>query len=260
MTGGGYFTTPALYDRMYATFTADIGVHLDDARAAGGPVLEVCCGNGRLLLPLREAGIDVDGLDFDAPLLADLRDKLARRGLTAALHHADMRDFDLERRYALVFLGFNSFLHNTTQADQLRTLAACRRHLAPGGQLTLTAFHPSAAKLARFDGTPFVAIEYDTLDGGKTIVRDAIVTDRVEQVNRVRRTVEVLDAAGVRADWTEHAFDLRYVYKPEMELLLRVAGFARWDARSPFAGYAGERYAAPRPPEDGGVIVWRAWP
>ncbi len=254
-----YFASPDLYDRMYAPFTADIGIHVDAARAADGPVLEVCCGNGRLLIPIRQAGVDIEGLDFDEAMLEDLRVKLALRDLTAPLHHGDMRDFALPRRFARVFIGFNSFYHNLTQADQIATLVRCREHLAPGGTFAMMAFHPSCKRLAAFDGTPTPNIDYPLPDGGRLVVSDGIQPDRVEQVNRVRRIVEHFDAGGAVIERSEHTFQVRYCYKPEIELLLRVAGFTRWHVGSLISGYGGDRYLEPRMAEDGGVLFWEAW-
>jgi hypothetical protein len=56
-------------------------------------------------------------------------------------------------------------------------------------------------------------------------------------------------------------FSLRYAYKPEMELLLRVAGFSRWEARPAFEGYfsGGSELAGNRPLREGDVIAWTAW-
>lgn len=44
-----------------------------------------------------------------------------------------------------------------------------------------------------------------------------------------------------------------------IELLLRAAGFTRWEVCSPFDGWRESRYPEPRPPQDGGVLMWSAW-
>src|SRR5262249_54167564 len=129
----------------------------------------------------------------------------------------DMRDFTLPRRYRHVFIGFNSFSHNLTQEDQLATLRCCREHLEEGGLLGLVLFHPIAEKLAHFDGTPHVGIEYVSGPGEKTVVLDAITPDRVEQINRVRRRIERRNDAGAVLEAIDREFAIRYVYKPEME-------------------------------------------
>ncbi len=258
MAGDGYYLDPALYDAVYSDYTADVAPHVAAMRAADGPALEVCCGNGRLLLPTLEAGVACEGLDREEAMLADLRAKLAERKLRATLHRADMRDFTLPMRYALVAIGFNSFLHNLTQEDQLATLRCCRQHLESGGRLQLTVFHPSAEKLLQWSGKETLSKEVEYR--GRTYrVFDRADDDRVEQVRRMTRRIEILDGGRVVEERTE-TFSLRYAYKPEMELLLRTAGFSRWEARPLFADYADPASAAgERPLREGDNVLWTAW-
>jgi len=255
-----YYLDAALYDLVYADMVADIAPHVAAAKAAGGAVLEVCCGNGRLLIPALEAGVDCDGLDSSRSMLDDLRDKLAARGLRANVVEADMRTFTLPRRYALIVIPFNSFLHNLTQEDQVATLVRCRDHLAPGGRLQLMVFHPSAQKLVEWSDVERLTKELPNPAGGRVRVHDRASDDRVEQIRHMTRRVELLDEAGRVTDEHVLRFDLRYVFKPEMELLLRVAGFARWSADVPFASYQDTAPVAPaRPPREGDYLLWTAW-
>jgi SAM-dependent methyltransferase len=259
MTKSTYVTSPGLYDRVYAEFVADVAYHVREAKAAGGPVLEVCCGNGRILVPVRAAGVEIEGLDFDPPMLDDCRRKLAARGLEARLHQADMREFSLPGRYAHVYIPFNSFLHNESQDDQLATLRRCREHLAPGGCLTIVTYHPNVSMLAGFDGSEKLWKEVPEPEGRRLRVVNAVQVDRVNQQQRTERRVDELDASGQVVATHRYGFRLRYVWKPEMELLFRVAGFARWDAASPFDGWDRPGVRDPKPPQDGGIIAYRAW-
>lgn len=254
-----YYAVPGLYDLMYGDFRADIGFHVAEASAAGGPVLELCCGNGRVLMPMLEAGVEADGLDVDETMLGDLGAKLRQRGLHAKLECGDMRDFALGRRYALVIVAFNAFYHNLTQADQIATLRCCLRHLAPGGRLSLIVYHPSAEMLAGFDGTrkPWKEVA----DGAGTArISQAVSVDRVEQLQHIRRTIERVDGVGRVTETHRLDVRLRYAGKPEMELLLRTAGFGRWSVVTPFDRYESARhYDPPRPAEDGAPLAWSAW-
>jgi SAM-dependent methyltransferase len=49
------------------------------AAGAGGRVLELGCGTGRVSLPLAKAGVDLVGIDRSAPMLERLRSTLTRR-------------------------------------------------------------------------------------------------------------------------------------------------------------------------------------
>jgi SAM-dependent methyltransferase len=253
-----YFADPALYDVIYAAITGDIPFHVELARHARGPVLEVACGNGRVLVPCVEAGADVDGIDTDPGMLDAARARLAARGLRAGLVRADMRDFTLPRRYELVAIPFSSFLHNLTQRDQLATLRCCREHLEQGGKLVLVMFSPDPKRLLENDGTARVSLEHASPAGTGTVrVWDAVTSDAVEQANHVERRVELLDAGGAVTSTHTMAFDLRWIWPAEMELLLLTAGFTRFAVEGRTSYDDGFR---PKPKlEARDVMVWTAW-
>jgi hypothetical protein len=96
--------------------------------------------------------------------------------------------------------------------------------------------------------------------GRRYRVHDRADDDRVEQVRRMTRRIEILEGDRVAEERTL-TFDLRYVYKPEMELLLRVAGFSRWEAKAAFADYSDPSSAAAgaRAPREGDNLMWTAW-
>ena len=116
-----YYCTPDLYEIIYADFTADIPFWVSQAKAAGGRVLELCCGTGRILIPCREAGVAIEGLDASTAMLDRCRANLASAGLTVDIAPGDMRDFTRPHRYELILIAFNSFFHNVTTADQIAT-------------------------------------------------------------------------------------------------------------------------------------------
>src|SRR5678815_2448305 len=71
-----HFAAPEVYERFYADRKADVDHYVALASAHGGPVLEIGCGNGRILLPIARAGVRVMGVDRSLPMLADLRAKV----------------------------------------------------------------------------------------------------------------------------------------------------------------------------------------
>src|ERR687884_46354 len=68
----------------------------------GQPALDLACGTGRLLLPYLRAGLDVDGCDVSADMLALCRDKAAREGLAPTLFVQAMHDLEPLRRYRTI--------------------------------------------------------------------------------------------------------------------------------------------------------------
>src|SRR4026208_2590092 len=96
------FDDGEVYDLILKDIPYGFDFYTGLARAAQGPVLDVCCGTGRILLPCLQSGVDIEGVDLFASMLRTLRQKAAALGLSPRLHQADMSDFDLPRHYALV--------------------------------------------------------------------------------------------------------------------------------------------------------------
>jgi SAM-dependent methyltransferase len=228
------FDDGALYDLFLEHIPYGFEFYTDLAKSAGGPVLDVCCGTGRILLPCLQAGIDIEGLDLYPPMLDRLRQKAAPLGLSPRLHHADMSDFNLPRRYALVVIPFNAFGHNVTQDAQIRCLSLCRQHLAPGGRLAFDTFFPSLAVLGAPQNVRVLEGEMPHPSTGEPMrMYDTRRFDRIAQIQHSITEFEVPGAdGGVHVHRTE--VSLRYIFRNEMELLLRIAGFARFDIHGDF--------------------------
>ena len=163
---GGYAEygfTSEFYDHMEAySSRPDVGFFVELAQESRGPVLEVGCGTGRVLIPTARAGVEIVGLDLSPSMLAVCREGLAAEPAEVQarvqLVEADMRDFDLGREFALATIPFRPFQHLTTVEDQIACLHAIHRHLRPGGRLVLDIFNPylpalvEEARLAEWGG------------------------------------------------------------------------------------------------------------
>ncbi len=246
------YIEPELYDVANSTWAEDIPFYVALAKAARGPVLEVACGTGRVLLPMLQAGVDADGFDLHSGMLEVLRRKAAALGLKPRVLQADMRDFTMPRRYPLIVIPYRAFLHNLTTADELRTLRLCREHLDSGGRLVLDLFYPSFARLTEPDGRWRLEKEFTHPQSGAPLALWSCATrDRVNQTMHVQMELRELGPEDDVLATHPHTFDLRWIYKAEMELLLRTAGFSRWEVTGGFDG---------RPLlHDTDLMVWTAW-
>jgi SAM-dependent methyltransferase len=149
-----YSVSARYYDAAYAAMGVidDARFYLDLAKSYGGPVLEIGCGTGRVLLPIARSGIEVHGVDNSAPMLTVLKDNLAQESSRVrekvTTHSGDIRDFRLGRQFPLVTIPFRPMQQMYTVEDQLAALNSAGAHLADGGTLAFDVFFP------RFDRAP----------------------------------------------------------------------------------------------------------
>jgi len=210
------------YDAINAELRSgsqDAAFYLSLARESGGPVLELGCGTGRVLLPIALEGISCVGVDASRDMLDVLRAKQPPPNLE--LVQATMEAFELgECRFPLITIPFRAFSHLLDVAAQLAALANVRRHLAPGGRLALDVFDPRLASLARAEDPEALAVTASTPRG------------RVQRFDRVTRdaarqllTLRVRFVAEAPEDCGEGELRLRWFHRYELEHLLARAGF-----------------------------------
>lgn len=231
----------------------DISFYLDLARRAGGDVLEIGVGTGRVALELAREGIGVTGLDLSADMLAIAAEKAAANGLVERLRLecGDMRSFDLAREFGLAIVPFRAFQILLTPEDQLAALAAFRRHLRIGGFLALHLFDPDLRFLLPGSSGPVDRQSGTDRNTGRP-VEAVLETAWFDHVNQVRRDLwryRAFAADGVIAEEQELELSLRWTYRWEMRHLLRLAGFM---VEAEFSDFVGS------PPAYGKEQIWVA--
>ena len=215
------------YDPDLGDWDADLRVYEQFAARCDSPILELGCGTGRVLLSLARQGYRITGIDASAAMLERARAKIAEENLTERVNlvEQEMRELELGERFNLAFAALNSFAHLHTTDDQLATLARIHRHLNPGGLLVLDMFNPDMGRLLDTRGQVALAKVVDEPGTGQRLMR--FHTEEVDLGRQIIRTtyiVDEVDAAG-QVKRTLFPFSLRYLFRYELELLLRHAGF-----------------------------------
>ena len=211
---------PALYDALLLA-TAHVSYYMDLARQASGDVLELACGTGQLTVPIASAGLPTVGLDLSAPMLTTARQRAATAKVSIEYLLGDMRNFDLGRKFALIFIARNSLLHLHSIEDLLAAFAAVRRHLAPGGIFAFDVFNPNVRLLARPSDQRFPVFQVETESFGKLSVEETTDYDPATQVGRGRWYIS---APGNPDAWVL-VLELRNIFPQELPLLLGAGGF-----------------------------------
>ena len=130
------------YESVNTLTDAEVSWHLTWAKRTGGPLLGLASGTGRLLCRLARARFETFGVDMSDTMLDLARRNIERlpAGVRKRLHlvRANMSDFDLGRKFGLIFIADNSFRELNTRKKLLACLRHIRRHLKLNGRLLIT--------------------------------------------------------------------------------------------------------------------------
>jgi SAM-dependent methyltransferase len=231
------------YDLIHAELTEDLPLVLTLARQGPGPVLELGCGTGRLLLPLARAGHSVIGLDNSPEMLAKARERLTEEPPEVQnrvrLVEADMMGFDLGEPVQLTIIPYNTLLHLDRKAMEA-TLTAVGKHMDDNGRLFIDVVNPLLAAQTPDDRMltlERVMVEPET--GRKVVQMASSWVDLQMQILHITWLFDTSPAEGGPVERAVLEANYYYLYPHEVELMLKKAGFRM--ART-FGGYDGRPY------------------
>jgi len=230
-----YDAIARIYDPWSVSVTEDVRFYVAEAERAGGPVVELAVGTGRIAVPTAAAGIRVIGIDSSPGMLEVCRERAELAGVAELLdlRLGDLADPPVEERVRLVTCPFRSYLHLLDDAARLRALKAARELLVPGGRLVFDVFAPAADDIA------------DT--HGRWLEREPRIFERADWDTR-ERTLTL----SVRGDSGATSFTLAWLSPDEWRSLLeragfQVIGFYGWFDKRPYRGGEDTVWIARRP-------------
>ena len=218
---------PLIYDQYnQGRHKEELEFYSRELASCTGPVLEVACGTGMILLPLLKQGLDMYGLDLSSQMLDQLFAKAKSENLPDVhrrVSQQDMTDIQINTEFEAIFIPARSFLHLSTQEDQLACLRNVHRHLRDDGTFMLNFFTPSlAALLSHIDSNPDYTDfgQFQNPDGNGVInVSMRQTNDLSEQIQHITWRFELDKQVH------ESPMLVRWIYKKEFELLAKLAGF-----------------------------------
>jgi SAM-dependent methyltransferase len=203
-----------------------------------GPFLEAMCGSGRLLIPLLERGLSIDGLDNSAEMLASCSKRCKAKNLKVNVFNQPLQDLSLPTKYGLIFIAIGSFQLIEDRSEALIALKKLYDHLLPGGVLLLETFIP-------WDGIKDCIAESILLDKWSISFEKKInSTEESEIVHKGKSIVYPREQFEISESCYEKIFNqkvvakeeerlaVRWYYRYEMELFLEKSGFSKvqiWD-------------------------------
>jgi SAM-dependent methyltransferase len=146
-----------LTKKIGQSFGGDVEYYCEKLKHCKGRILEAMVGSGRVIIPLLESGLIVDGVDYSPQMLASCRSRCDERGLTTNLHEANLQELSLPHKYEAIIIPGGSFLLIEQREESLRVLNRLYEHLEPGGQLILDLFLPdnnyNSTEMGRWGGS-----------------------------------------------------------------------------------------------------------
>ena len=192
---------------------------------AGGTVVELGCGTGRIAIPLGKAGVPLIGIDRSQPMLERARKRVrrGRLGDRVRLVRGDIRFLPLpDDSSAMVMAPYGMLQSLLREADLTATLRDVHRVLAPGGLfgVELVADLPSWQEYKQR-----VSLKgWRNRRGGAHVT----LTETVRQDREKRLTIfdqEFVERAGARRRVQRFSLAFRTLSVPQMAKRLLKAGF-----------------------------------
>lgn len=193
--------------------------------AAGGTILELAIGTGRIGLPLAALGLSVSGVEASARMVEKLREKPGGDAIDVTI--GDMADVGVDGTFNLIYLVFNTLFNLTSQREQVRCIKNVSKHLSEGGSFVIEAYVPDPSQYENGESLKTVHVAIDR------VVFEASVHNKASQTVDYQY-IEVTEQ-GMRL----RPLPVRYIWPSELDLMAQLAGlelhqrWAGWD-QSPF--------------------------
>ncbi|MGG4398094.1 class I SAM-dependent methyltransferase [Paenibacillus thiaminolyticus] len=199
----------------------DIEYYLDRLQSCSGRILEAAVGSGRMLIPLLEAGLVVDGIDYSPAMLASCQERCEERHLKPMLYEGELQNFALPHKYDAIIIPTGSFCLIDNREDSINALKCFYEHLNPGGRVIIDLILPERMEIGTISTSTF------TFPSGDLIT----VEDKLVEFNMIHQySVSYLKYE----KWREGAliqselqrFALRWYGNEEFKLVLESIGFS----------------------------------
>jgi ubiquinone/menaquinone biosynthesis C-methylase UbiE len=162
-----------LTKKIGQSFGGDVEYYRDRLKHCKGRILEAMVGSGRVIIPLLESGLHVDGVDYSPEMLTSCRQRCEERKLVTNLYESNLQELSLPEKYEAIIIPGGSFLLIEQREESLNALNRIYDHLQPGGRLILDLFLPDS----NFEGGHFGGTSTFNLPNGDIITMEGKVVE-----------------------------------------------------------------------------------
>jgi len=219
-TVGSLLYDPSMYDGLN-THTDDLEFYKTWIQKNKiRKVLELCCGTGRITIPLARNGVSITGLDINDSMLEEAKRKAKELKLDIPYIKGDMRSFLLQEKYHLVFIPFNSIHCLYTHEDIDRAFCSIKENLSDDGYFIIDYFNPSIEYICENQKKESTIAEYTTSNGRNVQIIQTMVYEDDSQINRIKWEY-IINGKSV----SKEALDMRIFYPQELNYYLEKNGY-----------------------------------
>lgn len=183
-------------------------------------ILELCCGTGRLTLPIAKEGYNICGVDYTPSMLKQAKAKASEEGLDINFIEADIRTLNLQEKFDFIFIPFNSIHHLYENEDLFKVFNVVKNHLKEGGLFLLDCFNPNIQYIVDGEKEQKLVAEYTTNDERKVLIKQTMHYENATQINRI----EWYYFINGEFDSMQN-LDMRMFFPQELDSYLEYAGF-----------------------------------
>lgn len=197
-------------------------------------ILELCCGTGRLTVPIAKAGYNICGVDYTSSMLEQAKVKASEAGLEINFIEADIRSLNLQEKFDFIFIPFNSIHHLYKNEDLFKAFNGVKNHLKEEGLFLLDCFNPNIQYIVEGEKEQKKIAEYTTKDGRAVLIKQTMRYESATQINRIEWHYFI--------NGEFHSIqnlDMRLFFPQELDSYLEGAGF---EITHKFGSFEEERF------------------
>jgi len=183
-------------------------------------ILELCCGTGRLTLPLANAGYQITGVDITQSMLNQALKKAKEKKLTIEFILGDMRTLELNEKFDCIFIPFNSIHHLYQNEDLFKTFEVVKKHLKPNGIFLFDCYNPNIHYICEAEKELQNIAKYITDDGREVEIKQQLKYEYKTQISRITWHYFINN----QFDSIQN-LDMRMYYPQEIDAYLKLYGF-----------------------------------
>lgn len=184
-------------------------------------IINFGCGTGKHDIELSKMGYRCTGIDISSVMIDIAKENAKQEKISINLYVADIRNYRSQEKYDAVLSLFHVMSYQNKNQDILSALETARNALDKNGILIFDVWYGSGV----LSDKPTIRVK-EIEDEKKRMIRIArpIMYEKEDAVD-VSYEIFVIDKFSGTIEVIKEVHRMRYFFKPELEFLLKKAGF-----------------------------------